>query len=108
MFNDLYAYYDGRLDSKERSDIEFKADKSLFFYETRHDDEGDFCTPVTIEKSVFVNFCNTIIFTKPLQFNDTDFIIVNEDDWDFDFPQISLRGDETVLTYLGGSSCHML
>lgn len=103
MFNNLYAYYDGRLKSAEREHIEKLAGRQLFFYETRHDDDGDWVTPVTIEKSVFVNFCNTVIFTEPLQFGDSDFIEIDEEDWDFDFPQIVERGNEFVLPEKDGA-----
>jgi len=104
MFKNLYAYYDGRLKPEERSEIELKAGRMLYFYETRHDDDGDWCTPVTIEKSVFVNFCNTVIFTEPIQFDDTDLIIIDEEEWDFDFPQIFIRGDEVILPEAWGDS----
>ncbi|TCK58420.1 LPD28 domain-containing protein [Seleniivibrio woodruffii] len=103
MFNNLYAYYDGRLKSAEKEQIEKLAGRQLFFYETRHDDDGDWVTPVTIEKSVFVNFCNTVIFIKPLQFGDADFIEIDEEDWDFDFPQIVARGNEFVLSEKDGA-----
>lgn len=103
MFNNLYAYYDDRLKSAEREHVEKLAGRQLFFYETRHDDDGDWVTPVTIEKSVFVNFCNTVIFTEPLQFGDADFIEIDEEDWDFDFPQIVERGNEFVLPEKDGA-----
>lgn len=97
MFKNLYAYYDGRLKAVERELIQKLAGMQLFFYETRHDDNGDWVTPVTIEKSVFVNFCNTVIFTEPLDFGDSDFILIDDEEWDFDFPQINISGEVITL-----------
>lgn len=37
-------------------------------YMCRHDDNGDWVTPVTIERRVWVNFCGTFITDAPLEF----------------------------------------
>lgn len=43
--------------------------KGLYIYDTRHNDNGDWVTPVTVEdKIVTVNFCGTLITKKPVTF----------------------------------------
>ncbi len=43
-------------------------DPGLFYYDIRHgDDWGD---PVTVEKTVFVNFFGTVVTAAPLELND--------------------------------------
>lgn len=39
-----------------------------YMYHCRHDDNGDWCTPVTIEKRVLVNFCGTLITEAEIDF----------------------------------------
>lgn len=39
-----------------------------FMYHCRHDDNGDWVTPVTIEPSVFVNFCGSLITDEEIIF----------------------------------------
>lgn len=97
MFKNLYAYYDGRIKQTEKGLIEKLAGRPLYFYETRHNDDGDWVTPVTIEKRVVVNFCNTLIYTEPLDFGGSNFILIDEGEWDFDFPQIDISGDIVTL-----------
>lgn len=41
-----------------------------YMYHTRHSDNGDWCTPVTIEPFVLVNFCGTIIVDEEIEFLD--------------------------------------
>ena len=62
-FDGLVGYLDRRLTEAERKNL---AEKGVYCYETRHADNGDMATPVTIENRVRVNFCNTIVTSKPL------------------------------------------
>ena len=51
-----------------------------YWYHCRHDDDGDWCTPVTIEPKVIVNFCGTLITDEPIKFPETygDFVPLEE------------------------------
>ena len=49
-------------------------------YETRHGDENDWATPVTIEHHVLVNWCNTIISQEAIVPETDKFIEIDEDD----------------------------
>jgi len=40
--------------------------KDKFCYCLRHDDEGDWCMPITIEKAVYCNFWGTLVSDKPI------------------------------------------
>jgi len=73
----ILYYYDGRLSKEARETIRQELG-DVYFYETRHGDE-DWTTPVTVEKSVTVNFCNTLITTAPLLIED-----YAEIEWDED------------------------
>lgn len=42
--------------------------KGKFWYHCRHSDNGDWCTPVTIEPNVFSNFCGTFITDREITF----------------------------------------
>lgn len=42
--------------------------KDKYVYHCRHDDDGDWTTPVTIEKRVLVNFCGTLITETEIDF----------------------------------------
>ena len=44
--------------------------KGKHWYHCRHDDNGDWCTPVSIEMKVLVNFCGTLITNGKLKFPD--------------------------------------
>lgn len=46
--------------------------KGKFWYHCRHDDNGDWCTPVTIEPNVWVNFCGTFITDEEIKFPNPD------------------------------------
>lgn len=51
-----------------------------FMYHCRHDDDGDWTTPVTIEPRVMVNFCGVLITDKEIVFpnpNDKYIPIIN-------------------------------
>lgn len=39
-----------------------------YAYDCRHDDDGDWVTPVTIEKRVVVNFAGTFVTSTPIEF----------------------------------------
>ena len=47
-------------------------------YHCRHDDSGDWCTPVTIEKRVIVNFCGTLITDTEIDFKGETYIPIEE------------------------------
>ena len=42
--------------------------KGKYMYQTRHSDNGSWCTPVTVEPRVLVNFCGTIITDEEIEF----------------------------------------
>ena len=43
--------------------------EGLYVYDCRHSDNGDWCTPVTVEENiVYVNFCGTLITKEPIKF----------------------------------------
>ena len=44
--------------------------KGKFWYQCRHSDDGDWCTPISIEQNVLVNFCGTFITDKEITFPD--------------------------------------
>lgn len=47
--------------------------QNKFLYHCRHDDNGDFVAPVTIEPKVLVNFCGSLVTEKEIIFsNNTD------------------------------------
>lgn len=54
--------------------------KGKVWYQTRHNDDGDMATPVTIveRQGITVNFCGTIISDTDLELNEeTDIVDVN-------------------------------
>lgn len=66
--------------------IDFRIDKDTipegkFMYHCRHDDDGDWVTPVTIEQRVIVNFCGTLITNKKIEFHDQYKTIYIEESW---------------------------
>lgn len=56
-------YLDMRIDRKTVPD-------GKYAYDCRHDDNGDWVSPVTIEKYVMVNFAGTFITDTPICFPD--------------------------------------
>ena len=52
--------------------------KDKYVYHCRHDDDGDWCTPVTIEKRVIVNFCGTLITETEINFNEETYIPIED------------------------------
>lgn len=48
--------------------------KGKYMYHCRHDDDGDWTTPVTIEKHVLVNFCGTFIMDTEIDFKGETYI----------------------------------
>lgn len=55
--------------------IDFRIDKDTipqgkFMYQCRHDDDGNWIDPVTIETRVLVNFCGTLIMDREIEFPD--------------------------------------
>lgn len=63
------------LDSKQKQEVK---NKGLFCYDTRHDDFGNWGEPTTIEQSVLVNRCGSIIIEKELNFNNNNPTIEKE------------------------------
>lgn len=64
--NEAETQYEGEL-----IDVRINPDtipKGKFWYHCRHNDEGDWCTPITIEPRVLVNFCGTFITDKEITF----------------------------------------
>ena len=59
-------FYDFRIDPKT-------IPEGKYMYHMRHDDNGDWCTPISIEKGVMVNFCGTFITNEPLHLEDYPF-----------------------------------
>lgn len=51
------------------------------WYHCRHDDDGDWVTPVTIEPRVIVNFCGTFITDKEIEFPDEYKTIYIDESW---------------------------
>lgn len=52
--------------------IDLRIDKATipegkYMYHCRHDDNGDWCEPVTIEPLVVVNFCGTFVTDKEIE-----------------------------------------
>lgn len=61
---------------------DFRIDKNTvpqgkFMYQCRHDDNGDWVTPVTIEPFVLVNFCGTLITDKEIKFDESHSIYLD-------------------------------
>lgn len=52
---------------------------NMYIYELRHDDDGDWTTPVEICNNVVVNFCMTIISNVPFPINLNDNYVTIED-----------------------------
>ncbi len=51
--------------------------RGKYAYDCRHDDSGDWVTPATIERRVWVNFAGTFVTDEPIDFpNDSSFIEV--------------------------------
>lgn len=62
---------DGTVYKGEYTDYRIKRDdlpEGKFAYSCRHGDCGDWVTPLTIEKSVVVNFAGTFITDKEIEF----------------------------------------
>jgi len=59
--------------------------KGLHGYNTRHDDEGNWCTPVTIEKGgVAVNFCGVFLTAEEMVIDEQGFDLIEEDDLNYE------------------------
>lgn len=62
-------------------DLRIKADtipEGKFMYHCRHDDDGDWVTPVTIERKVVVNFCGTLIMDTEIDFKGETYIPIKD------------------------------
>ena len=52
-----------------------------YAYDCRHDDDGDWVTPVTIEKRVMVNFAGTFVTDTPIMFPDEKYHYIPLKEW---------------------------
>lgn len=74
---------DGTVYKGEYTELRIKRDdlpEGKFAYSCRHGDLGDWVTPLTIEKSVVVNFAGTFITDKEIVFPEgQDYIPLKEE-----------------------------
>lgn len=77
-------------------------------YMLRHGDDGDFVTPVSIEKHVWVNYAGVIFTSEELDFGDRDYIPLNEDEASLlcGYDSIDIIGSDFVNFVLPGKDIH--
>ena len=86
LFGVAGLFYDMRIDKDS-------VPEGLYAYDTRHGDDGDWCTPVTIEAgTVVVNFCGVFIADDPIAFVGQDYLVIEDTDLVYGGREASPRG----------------
>lgn len=81
LFGKVIYFTEERIDRRDLPN-----DLNMYVYELRHDDDGDWTTPVEICNSVMVNFCMTVISNEPLQVDLTEnYVMIHDGDFVQDF-----------------------
>jgi hypothetical protein len=84
-------YIDMRLDRKT-------IPEDFHVYECRHDDDGNWVKPVTIENGVLVNFAGTFLTKTPIQFPNEKRQFINVEDACF-YDNEDQEGQAASLVY---------
>ena len=70
--NGLFVDFDMKREKWSEFVKELENTKKYHVYYTRHGDEGDWCTPISVkDKIVFVNRCGWFITDEPLNFDES-------------------------------------
>lgn len=82
---DCVVYYDERI-SPEKAPSGYP-----HMYHIRHD-EDDWTRPVTLERSVVVNFFGTVFMEKQIEFDDSGYVDIESFSMEKQFVAFKLRG----------------